>query len=417
MNFINRNLLVLFVCQIIFVSATVLLVTVGGLVGTELAPVSSLATLPVAIMVVGTAIATIPAAITMRKVGRQVGFMLATVIAASGAWTVTQALETKSFLLFCVATGLMGAALGFTQHFRFAAAESVDATKVSYAISFILLGSIAGAILSPELIKWSSSIVEPGTTGSSPYRLAFYWVIAGYALAFIALLMFHADVAVQHSDVESLDQRLDQLDNRKSPLLEAPRSLLQLAAQPLFYTAVLAGVVGQGVMTYVMTATPISMNINQGYDVLTTSEVIRAHVIAMYLPSLVTPWLIDKFGLVRVMATGVALFVVTLAVALSGHHVMHYWLSMISLGVGWNFLFVGGTTMLVSAYREAEKYTAQAINDFSVFGMSALASLLAGSILFYFGWQVLLLSVVPMLMIMVWALITLGRQSSRAVEN
>lgn len=389
MSFINRNLLVLFACQTIFVSGSILLVTIGGIVGSELTTDPALATLPVAIMVVGTALATVPAAFSMQHLGRRWGFALGAGIAACGAWLATYALDQASFRLFCLATGLVGASLGFSQQFRFAAAESVSIDKVSNAVSFILLGSISGAFLGPELVARSAQ-VDP----SMPYSFGFTFMIGLYLLAGVLLLSFSAKQADSHAD-----------DSEPEPA----RSFSQLLSQPLFVTAVLAGVVGQGVMTYVMTATPISMTVEESFSLRATSEVIRAHVIAMYLPSLVTPWLIGWLGLTRMMTMGAVITALTLAIGLAGQHLMHYWFALVLLGIGWNFLFVGGTTQLVQSYRSSERFRAQAFNDFSVFGASALASLFAGTMLHAFGWHILLISAAPALLVMLSAL----RWSSR----
>ena len=392
LNFINRNLIILFICQLSFVSGTVILVTIGGLVGTTLAPDPSIGTLPVALMVVGTALATIPASLTMQRIGRRKGFLLATMIAISGALCILLALQQASFLLFCLGAMLVGSSLGFSQQFRFAAAESVELNHVSYAVSFILVGSIVGAILGPGLVSYAAS-----QSGANPYALAFQGAIGLYLLAAAVLLGLRGLEAVNPDD---------------KPQSGQIRSVTALFRQPIFYTAVLAGVVGQGVMTYVMTATPISMNLSDGYSLEQTASVIRAHVVAMYLPSLVTPFLISLIGLRRVMVLGVLAFVVTLVVGLAGKHYLHYWYAMVLLGVGWNFLFVGGTTLLVKAYEPHERFKGQAVNDFSVFSMSALASLCAGTVLHNFGWNIVLVSAVPALIIMLIA-ITLWWQSER----
>ncbi len=393
MSFLNRNLGLLFVAQTIFVSGSILLVTVGGIVGHELAADATLATLPVALMVVGTALATVPAAFTMQLLGRRWGFAIATLIAAGGAWLATWALDAQSFWVFCVATALIGSSLGFSQQFRFAAAESVDLAKVSHAVSFILLGSITGAFIGPQLVATAAEL-----DAEAPYDFAFAAMIGLYLLAGVLLLCLEEGRGAD-TEVELADDA---------------RPFSTVIRQPVFVTAVLAGVVGQGVMTYVMTATPISMNVEEGFSLNATADVIRAHVIAMYLPSLITPWLIAHLGLPRMMTIGVIAMGATIVVGLAGHHYMHYWGSMVLLGVGWNFLFVGGTTQLVASYRPAERFRAQALNDFSVFGASALASLLAGSILFALGWQILLWSAVPALVIMLLAVLWSVRSSRRA---
>lgn len=365
-----------------------MLVTVGGIVGYELAATPSLATLPVALMVVGTASATVPAALIMQRIGRKGGFLLATGIAAGGAWLATASLAVQSFWLFCAATAMVGSSLGFSQQFRFAAAESVSVDKVSHAISFILLGSIAGAFLGPAVVSLSAA-----ADADAPYSLGFWALIALYGFGAMLLLAFR-DVKPSPSSVDEAQQ---------------PRNFGTVIRQPMFVTAVLAGVVGQGVMTYVMTATPISMNVSDGFSIQVTSEVIRAHVIAMYLPSLITPWLISRIGITRMMFTGVVALATTIGIGLAGHQLMHYWFAMVLLGIGWNFLFVGGTTLLVQSYRANERFKAQALNDFSVFSASALASLLAGTVLHVLGWTSLLYSALPALAVMLLALVWLTR--------
>ena len=375
-----------FGCQVIFVSGTVVLVTIGGLIGMELAPTPAIATLPVALMVVGTAAFTIPAAFSMQAWGRRRGFLLGISLAASGALLAMTALSAANFVLFCAGTTLMGASLAFSQQFRFAAAESVAPAYVSHAISFLLMGSIVGAFVAPEIIAFSAA-----ASTAAPYGQVFGIIVGLYAVA--ACLVFG------FKPVEVVGETEAELD----------RPFASVIRQPIFITAVLAGMVGQGVMTYVMTATPISMNVSDGFSIQETSEVIRAHVIAMYLPSLITPLLIGRFGLPRVMVVGVIATAATLMIGLAGHHLLHYWWALVLLGVGWNFLFVSGTTMLTQAYRPAERFKAQACNDFSVFGASAMASLLAGTVLHAFGWSWLLWSVVPALLVMLAALFWLNR--------
>lgn len=384
---LKRNVLILFGCQTVFVSGTVVLVTIGGIIGHTLAPDPRLATLPVALMVVGTALTTIPAALTMQAIGRRFGFMVGAGIAFIGAFLVSRALAADMFWLFCVGTALMGSSLGFSQQFRFAAAESVDADTVSYAVSFILIGSIVGAFAAPEIIGYSAR-----QSVETPYGQIFQIVMGLYVVA--ALFMLGIKSPTVSVDSES----------------KGGRSVSELLGQPKFITAVLAGMIGQGVMTYVMTATPISMNVSVGFSITETSEVIRAHVIAMYLPSLFTPWLIGRLGLPRTMLLGTACLGITLGIGLAGHHYMHYWGAMVLLGVGWNFLFVAGTTMLTQTYAPAERFRAQATNDFAVFSTSATASLLAGSVLHALGWSWLLLSALPGLGVMLVAVVWLTRK-------
>lgn len=374
----------------VFTSGTILLVTIGGIVGYGLAPDPKWATLPVALMVVGTAVMAIPAAMLMQKVGRRLGFIIGSLLGASGAFSIVSALDISSFPLFCVAAALIGGSISFSQQFRFAGAESVKLEKTSFAVSFILLGSILGATIAPELVAYSAE-----SNPQDPYTFAFAFIIGLYFMAILALLLLRT--SAPQADEEDIDE---------------PRPLPQLIRQPRFFVAVLAGMIGQGVMTYVMTATPISMNISDGFSIQETSEVIRAHVIAMYLPSLVTPMIIAKFGLTRVLSMGLIATSTTVVIGLAGHELLHYWFALVLLGIGWNFLFVGGTTLLVQSYRNSERFKSQALNDFSVFTVSAMASLLSGSILHSFGWSFLLSSAIPALALMAVAIFVLSRSSS-----
>ncbi len=380
---LRANLCLYFLAQVIFVSGSVLIITLGGIVGSEMAPHPSLATLPLSLMVVGTALATVPAALLMQRIGRRYGFACGAVLAACGALLAVLGLEINSFVLFTAAVGLIGATLAFSAQFRFAAAESVAPERAGWAISIILLGSIGGAIVGPELATRS-----PGWIPEQPYRGALLAMAGLYALAVLLLALTHNPAPP--SDASSR---------------EAGRSLLEIATQPAFAVAVLAGVVGQGVMIFVMTATPISMHVVDGHSIDDTARVIQAHVVAMYLPSLASAPLIQRFGAYKLMTAGAVTLSATVAVGLAGHELMHYWWALVLLGVGWNFLFVGGTTAVVAAYRPAEKFRAQALNDFSIFGVSAVASLMAGALLHGFGWSAVLLSTLPALAIMLAAIV------------
>lgn len=379
----NRNVIILFFTQLIFVSGSIVIVTLGGIVGNELAPSRALATLPLSVMVIGTALTTVPASLLMQRIGRRYGFALAALIACSGALMAAHALEVSSFVWFCAATVAIGMTLAFSQQFRFAAAESVSVDRVSYAVSFILLGSIGGAFLGPEIASHSAAL-SPET----PFRFAMLALATLYLFA-AGLLLCLTKVTMASAAATS----------------EASRPMRAVVAEPLFIVAVLAGVVGQGVMTFIMTATPLSMHVMDGHSIDATAGVVRAHVVAMYLPSLISAPLISRLGPQRLMVTGVLAMLATLAAGLTGQDVMHYWWALVLLGLGWNFLFVGGTTLLVSTYLPGERFKAQAVNEFSVFGVSALASLLAGTIMVQLGWTAVLLSALPLLIAMLLALL------------
>lgn len=383
---LKRNIAILLVAQMVAITATISLVTLGGIVGRELAPSPALATLPLSLFVVGTAMATVPAAWLMSKVGRARGFGCGAMLGLVGALVSMAAMASGSFRLFCLGGVLVGFSAAFSQQYRFAAAESVAAPDAARAVSVILLGSIAGALLGPELAVRGESWVD-----GAPFAGTFLAVAACYVVAGTLLLMLrdHADRTGARSTGEI-------------------RPLRELVGRWVFVVPVLGAAVGQGVMVFVMTAAPLAMHVADGHPLGAAAAVVQAHVLAMYIPSLVTGVLIDRFGAVRVMLAGTAIFCVMVVVGFLGREILHYGASMVALGVGWNFLFIGGTTLLAAAHRPAERFRAQAVNDFSVFGLSAIGSLSAGVAIGLFGWNAVLWASIPPVLttifVLVWAL-------------
>ena len=379
----SRNVTVLTLCQFLSVSSSVLIVTLGGIIGAALTPDPVLATLPLSVMVVGTAAATVFAAMLMARVGRRRGFIAGACIAMVGAGIACLGLLHGQFGWFCAGIALVGVNTAFVQQYRFAAAESVLPGRAATAISLVLAGSIGGALFAPLLTNIGASH-DHATSDAITYLPAIAAVIAlQFVNALVLACLREQPALVQAEHVA------------------AARPLRKIVGQPRYMIAVLGGVVGYGTMTLVMTATPLSMHLTHGFSVEDTAGVIRSHVLAMYLPSLVSGTLIAWIGAPRLMFAGVVCIAGTVAVGLQGHALHHYAWSLVLLGVGWNFLYVGGTALLLQTYRENEKYTAQAVNEFSVFGSSALASLLAGSVIHWFGWNTLLLTTAPALLLMV----------------
>ena len=384
----HRNLAFYFLAQVVFVSGTTLILTLGGIVGSTLAPSPALATLPLSFMVVGTAAATVPTAMLMERFGRRKAFCFGSCLAVVSALLGALSLQLDHFILFTAACCLIGSTLAFSAQLRFAAAECVADERAGSAVSIILLGSIGGAVIGPELATRSAA-----WTPAQPYQGALLALAALYVLA-IALLACTKD-GVAHGTTGNVGDG---------------RSLRSIVCRPNFVVAVLAGVVGQGVMVFIMTATPISMHVVDRYSLEETARVIQAHVVAMYLPSLASAFLIRSLGPHKLIAVGVVAMGVTVAMGLAGRTLLHYWWALVILGIGWNFLFVGGTTALVATYQPMERFRAQGVNDFSVFGMSALASLSAGILLHAFGWATVLLSTLPALTLMLLAMLYAKRR-------
>ncbi len=339
-------------------------------------------------MVVSVAATTIPATMLMRNVGRSLGFALASLSSIAGVLLAVLALHLQSFGLFVVAGMLFGINMAFTQQYRYAAAESVPPPYVPRAISIVLLGSIGGALLGPELVTRGDSWAETG-----PYAGPLFVLAAMYAAQAALFLLLQPG-------------RSELQDAAAAP----SRPLGDLVRQPLFLVAVLGGATGYGLMTLLMTATPLSMHVNDGFSLGDTASVIRMHVLGMYVPSLVSGMLIERFGVVRVMLAGACLFILTSVVGMQGQAFMHYGWAMVLLGVGWNFLYVGGTTMLTYTYANQERFRAQAVNEFMIFGSSALASLAAGAVIHYFGWHRLVWIPLPLIAVVVIGLIAVRRE-------
>ena len=371
-------------------------VTIGGIIGSQLAPSSALSTLPISLTVAGTALGTLPATGLMQRFGRKMGFSSAALLASIACLVSLIAVSRQAFSLYCISTFLIGVCLAFSQQFRFAATETVTIDKAGSAISAILLGSVGGAVIGPELVSQSQYLWPAGGffgpehlgAGQLGAEQRFNGAIASAGLLYLLAALFLQGLTLTKEPA-----------NTQSTQAE-PRSLRLIAAEPLFLLAIAAGVVGQGIMTFVMTATPVSMHVLDGHSVADTASVIRAHVLAMYLPSLASGLLISQFGERRLMAMGLLIYIATMAIAWSGQEVFHYGSALILLGVGWNFLFVGGTTLLVKTYRPVERFRAQGFNEALVFGTSAVASLLAGVVLSGIGWQaVVLATLVPIVLL------------------
>lgn len=381
------NLVVLVICQLISATGAIVMVTLGGIIGSTLTENLAFATLPISMTVVTVAAVTVPATMLMRRIGRSRGFAIASLSAAVALGAAIVALTYGSFSLYIVASMLFGINMAFTQQYRYAAAESVPANYIPRAVSFVLLGSIGGAFVGPELVKHGSGLVNGVPYAGTMIVIALMYVVQ--ALLFLRLR------GIKASGQDSVPG-----DSRE---------LKQIVFQPVFIVAVLGGTVGYGIMTLVMTATPLSMHVTGPFSLDQTADVIRAHVLAMYVPSLVSGFLIERFGVTRLMFVGAIVLLITSIVGLQGQSLMHYWWALICLGVGWNFLFVGGTTMLTYTYSIEERFRAQAVNEFLVFGMSATASLLAGTVMYFFGWNRLMLIPIPILILICIALLIVRR--------
>ena len=386
-----RNVYVLALAQALSAAGMMTVFLLGSIVGSQLAPRPELATLPVSLTVVGLAATAIPAALLMERIGRRAAFVASASLAAVAALVVAWAIMQSSFALLCAATLVLGANLAFQQQHRFAAAESVTPGRVSHAVSTVMMGTLAAAAVGPQLALALRNLV-PG----HEYAGSFIGVAALCVAA--ALVLTRCDPGRVQARVAAEG---------------AARPLPEVLRQPVFVVAVAAAVVSYAVMSFIMTATPISMHVHDHHTDTQTAWVIQSHLLAMYAPSLVSGRIIGRIGVRAGMATGLALMLACVAIASAGHDVMHYWWGLVLLGVGWNLLFVAGTALLTTSYRPAERFRAQAVNEFAVFGTQALASLLAGPALHLLGWRTLNIATLVPLALFALALLAWPVQRSR----
>ena len=379
----RRNVLLLAFSQSLMLSAIVMSMALGAILGGNLAPDKGYATLPIAVMVIGTAIASIPAALLMRRFGRRTGFLTGAALGLAGSLLCAFALQQRSFALFVIGHLLLGSYQGFANYYRFAAVEAADAGHASRAIAWVIAGGVVAAFLGPQLGQWGRDWVTGGLFVGSYLAQG---VLSLAALAMLTQIKLKP-VAVTHA-------------------VEA-RPLREILAQPVLQTAMLGAAIGYAVMIMVMTATPLAI-LGCVLPGASVTPVIQWHVVGMFAPSFFTGSLIRRYGAPRIMQIGFVLLLGHVVITLLGLDFLHFLSALILLGVGWNFAFIGGTTLLTQTYRPSEQLKVQAINEFAVFGLVAVSTLSAGWLYDRFGWIVLNLTVVPFLVIALLSAATIG---------
>lgn len=385
-----RTLLVLTFAQCFGQTAAPILVLLGGIVGAQIAPSVDWATLPIAIQIAGIASATIPASYLMSKVGRKAGFLSGTALAIFAALFAAWGIYQESFVLFCLASFLIGNYIAFLQQFRFAVAESVPNKQVPKSLSFLMLAGIVAALLGPEVGR-RFSIVE----GLPDYVGSFLGMAVMLSASFLILLLFYRNTCFEKQEQDN-----------------AVRPLGEIFKQPSVILAIAAAAIGYSVMSLVMTATPLSMHEMDQHSLDDTTRVIQSHILAMYIPSFFSGFLISWFGVRKIIQAGFALMIVCIFIGWGQPEFIHYWGTLVFLGVGWNFLFLGGTTLLTQSYRASERFKVQAINDFLVFGFQALGSLSAGILLASIGWSGVMAFALPLLILLVPVIIYAGKPAN-----
>ena len=370
----RKNVCLLTVAQAMAMTGQIMNVTTSALAGYALASDKSLATLAVGLQFSATMAAVVPASMLMARIGRRWGFTIGALSQVLGALGAAAAILADDFWLFSLCGMLFGVANGCSVYYRFAAADTADDAFRPKAISLVLGGGVAAALVGPEIARWSRDLMLPHFYAGTYALLATLGVVNCLVLTF--------------------------LDIPKPPRARftAGRTLVEIAAQPRFMVAVLSGMLAYGCMTLLMTATPLAMQAC-GHSFDDSAFVIQWHALGMFAPAFVTGHLIRRFGLATIMRTGALVLLVGVAIDLAGQGVTYFWIGLILLGVGWNFLFVGATTLLTDTYRPEEKAKVQALNDLCVFSTTALAAFSAGALEFHFGWNMVNYGITPLILL------------------
>ncbi len=387
-----RNITLLAICQAVLMTGSSLLIATSALVGAALADSAAWATIPLGLQFIAMTATTVPASLLMQRYGRRAGFLLGISAGIIGIGLAVTAILGGDFLLFSVASLFIGVFNGVGQFFRFAAADVADEGHKARAISLVLAGGIVAGFLGPNIGSWTEGLLDVRFAASYLTLGVFYLV----GLVAISLLQIPRPAPVTAAD--------------------GARALSSIASQPRFVVAVLTAAVGYGVMNVIMVATPLAMHHHQ-FGFSDTAFVIQWHVVAMFLPSFFTGELIRRTGVMPIIQIGIAMMFGCVIVNFLGVSLWHHWSALVLLGVGWNFMFIGGTTLLTEVYLEAEKGKTQALNDFIVFGTVSVTALGSGALLEQVGWLMLNVVTVPFLLMVAGAvsyLQTVNRRAARA---
>ena len=382
----KRNVFLLAMCQGLMLTATSLLLSTSALIGARLTEDQTFATVPLALQFFGMMLASFSASMIMKKVGRRSGFLIGLFIALFGVTLSGTAIVQGSFLGYCAGSLMMGIFNGFGAYYRFAAVEVAPPSFRARAISYVMAGGIAAAFIGPNFAAISRDWIAGAEFAGSYYGLITVYLLSIVCISFI-----------------NFPQQSVESSNRVG------RPLRQIIRQPVFFVAVFGALVGYGVMNLIMSSTPLAMDAC-GFAFGQTAQVIQWHVVGMFLPSFFTGNLIDRFGVLNIMIIGAVVMLLTLAVNLHGITYAHFIVALILLGIGWNFLFVGGTTLLTEAYESSEKSKTQGVNDFMIATTVTFTALSSGYLNFTFGWTTINLTAIPAVLFVLCALIWLKRK-------
>lgn len=367
---VRANVVRLAAAQALTGANSAVIFATGSIVGATLAPDMSLATVPLSMYVVGLAAGTLPTGAISRRFGRRWAFVIGTGLGALTGVIGSFAILHASFALFCLATFLGGLYGSVAQSYRFAAADGASAAYRPKAVSWVMAGGVFAGVLGPQLVQWTMDIW-------SPYLFAFSFLVQ----AAVALVAMGIVAGVDMPKPAPAD-------------LHGGRPLLTIVTQPRFIAAALCGVISYPMMNLVMTSAPLAMKMC-GLSLSDSNFGIQWHIVAMYGPSFFTGALIARFGAPKIVAAGLLLEAGAAGIGLSGITAMHFWATLVVLGVGWNFSFIGASALVLETHRPQERNKVQAFNDFLVFGMMAIGSFSSGQLLANYGWSAVNMVVFP----------------------
>ena len=392
------SILLLSICFSLSASTSSLSVSASSIVGFQIAENKALATFPLTFHLLGTMLAGIPASMLMKFIGRRYGFLIGTGIGTFGAASASLAIIYSSFPFFCLSIFCLGILNGFAQLYRFTAVEVSSIELRTKAVSYVMLGGIAAGFIGPAIAAEGKDYIE-----NAQFAGSYLSIILLYFFIVIILMR----IRLPQPSVE--EQTGD------------TRPLKVIFMQPKFIVSVLSAMIGYGVMAMIMTATPLAMTKGNGYPFSDAAFIIQWHALGMFAPSFITGSLIKRFGSIQIIFTGILLNFICIAINISGTELINYWSALVLLGVGWNFMFVAGTTMVTETYQPAEKAIVQGVNDFLVFGTAALCSLLSGVLQTSFGWETVNLSTIPLLLIVLvslfWFIFSSKQQTQTALSS
>ena len=380
----NRNLSLLISSQVFGFTAANVTVFLSGIIGSQLSTIKSLATFPPSIYVVGIAISTIFAAKVMSIIGRRLGFVLASIGSSLACLLAAYSIFINSFIIFSFSCFLLGTGMAFIHQYRFAAAETVEKDKAPKAVSMLLLAGIVSAFIGITLANKTKDLISDHVYVGSYIALACLTIMPAIFLSFY---------------------KNSKITNKNNSTYSNVRTYKEFVSDPKFLQAMVAATFGYVVMAFLMTATPISMHYVHKLSIDKVGLVIQFHVLGMFLPSLFTGNLIKRFGFSNIMYMGVFFYALTISLSLFEQTFINYFASLIFLGIGWNFLYISGTSLLVTTYNEQEKFKAQGFNDLIVFSATAIGSLSAGILISLLSWKIVNFMCIPFLILILYSII------------